>query len=237
MSELVRVKRVCKTWNVTVDKSPTVRQKMEHLLERRRVAAEAFAKVCGITELHELILQHLTICKLLDVKRVCRHWKNIIETSHPLLQKLWLRPRSAQKVRYKPVREGRYPKPEWTREDGSAAPAPKIFINPYLKRELIRGSHSYGRESWWADKTDTRREMYICDPPAVSVRLSGDEDGEVVFEHWLQEAGGIKIKHVVDHMMPVCLESNGRKCWIGCNETGCCGRLDAIEVEGTGDWL
>jgi len=94
----------------------------------------------------------------------------------------------------------------WFYLDGS--PAPEVYVNPTFFWEVILG-HYHSPLHWWANKSDPRREMYICDPPTVSVRLTGwDDYATIYFQHWLNEPEGVKIKHVIDFMLPKYLGMN-----------------------------
>lgn len=168
-----------------------------------------------------MILQHLGVRELLRAKRVCRDWKDTIETSHPLLQKLWLRPRSSMRVGFKPGDRGIRRGHSWVSQNGLSISASDIVANPYFHADLSL-ERKPAPSLWWPNTSDSRREMYICNPPAVSVLLAGYSDGDSIFEEWLHDAAGIKIKQVVDFTLAKFLEWNGPECWMGESTPGWC---------------
>ncbi|KAK4546754.1 hypothetical protein LTR36_001486 [Oleoguttula mirabilis] len=189
------------------------------ILQRRHVrrslaAAKAFASVCAITELHEMILQQLTFRELLRAKRVCRKWNETIATSHPLLQKQWLRPTSKARIAYQAVGSEDIPQHAWLLSDGTPLAAPNISTNPLFRWEVVE-PHYYGASCWWADQSVVghRREMYICDPPATSILLCIFFYEDRLFEQWVHEAGGVRMKHVIDLVLPELLECDAPSCW------------------------
>ncbi|KAI1385520.1 uncharacterized protein F4822DRAFT_445470 [Hypoxylon trugodes] len=146
--------------------------------------ASARERVLGITELHELVLRNLPPSDLLlNVPRVSKGWKNIIDTSPRIQQMLFLRGVLRSIPTHAPPSTDRYVKNTivaraftFFREANSVVANRHYYTHPNdpaaneaEKRPLLFSANDDEFRRRWSTKRASWRKMLVSQPPITKI--------------------------------------------------------------------